>query len=34
MLIDLYNIWHRESWENMQHKSYWFAHLTCTIKTV
>jgi len=28
MLTDFYNIWHRVYWDNMQHKNYWFAHLT------
>jgi len=29
MLTDFYNICHRVYWDNMQHKSYWFAHLMC-----
>jgi len=28
MLTDFYNISHRVHWDNMQHKSYWFAHIT------
>jgi len=27
LLTDFYNIWHRVYWDDMQHKSYWFAHL-------
>jgi len=27
MLTDFYNIWHKVYWDNMQHKSYWFALL-------
>jgi len=28
MLISFYNIWHTVYWVNLQHSSYWFAHLT------
>jgi len=28
LTTDFYKIWHRVYWENTQHKSCWFAHLT------